>query len=166
VLLLFFFLLCTSTPFRHIHLHPFITYIYALSSHTSTLFCRVHLRSFIAYIYTSLLRASTPFCCIHLGFSLHAFTPFHHVHSHLFVACIHAFRRVHPRLFFVACIHTFFRHTLSYFYLLSYAFMSAHMRCHNVFTILSYLHIHTFIKTSNLTSRPLRSLLPPLELKR
>jgi len=133
----------TSTPFRRVHLRFFVAYIYALSSCTSMPLRCVHPRPFIAYIYA--------FC---------------RMHSHFFVVCIHAFCRVHPRLFFVACIHAFFRHTLSYFYLLSYAFMSAHMQCHNVFTTLSYLHIHTFIKTSNLTSRPLRSLLPPLELKR
>ena len=162
----FFLLLCTSTPFRHIHLRPFVAYIYTLSSCTSTPFRRVHLRFFVAYIYALSSCTSMPLRCVHPHPFIAYIYAFCRMHSHFFVVCIHAFCRVHPRLFFVACIHAFFRHTLSYFYLLSYAFMSAHMQCHNVFTTLSYLHIHTFIKTSNLTSRPLRSLLPPLELKR
>jgi hypothetical protein len=54
----FFFFFC-------VHLRPFVTYIYTLSSRTSMPFRHIHLHFFVAYIYALSLRTSTPLCCVH-----------------------------------------------------------------------------------------------------
>jgi hypothetical protein len=102
----FFLLLCTSTPFRHIHLRPFVAYIYALSSRTSTPFHHVHLCFFVAYIYALSSCTSTPLCCMHPRPFIAYIYAFRHVHSCLFVPCIHAFSSPASTLF-VVCIHAF-----------------------------------------------------------
>jgi len=102
-------------PFHHVHLHPFIMYIYTFSLHAFMLFHHIHLCPFVTYIYTFSLHASTLFvACIHALLS-HASMSFRHMHPYLFVTCIHTFSCVHPH-FFTACIHAFLSHASSPFH--------------------------------------------------